>query len=221
VRRRVQLKEPVLDLGCGAGHLLEKLIEGGFRCMAADINEKAVAMVNERFSSRPLFLGCRRMETPDIIPFGSGSVGTVFMLETIEHLPLETMHGVFREIFRVLAPGGAVVATAPFSEKLASSEVSCLSCGARFHKTQHLHSFDEEAVSETVRGAGLAVLSCEGALLLPSLPVWIRAQMTPDRISIACPECGARSESPNRSLPGRLGPLLRELRHLVCIAEKN
>jgi SAM-dependent methyltransferase len=221
VTRRIALREPALDLGCGSGHLMTPLLNRGLKTYGADVSLKGLELVNARFSSHPAFLGTRPMTASDEIPFDNNTMGTIFLLETIEHLLPETLEGLFTEINRALAPGGALVITAPYHENLGNHTIECPACGATFHKTQHVRSCDEGSVTAIVRKGGLAVLSCKPALLLPSWGVWLAAQRTPARTAIACPECGSPCASPNRSAVKRLNKLLGELRHLVCIARKE
>ena len=45
VRRRVNLDDPVLDLGCGRGHLVEEVLWQGLPCQAVDSSAEAVDRV--------------------------------------------------------------------------------------------------------------------------------------------------------------------------------
>jgi SAM-dependent methyltransferase len=221
VRKRVTITDPVLDLGCGSGYLLDPLLKLGHRCFGADVNARAIEMVISRFCSSPLFLGGRVMQAPDRLLFDDCTIGTVFLLETIEHLLPESIDGLFIEINRILAPGGSLIITAPYQEYLDESVIACPACAAMFHKTQHLRSFDEPTLSAIMKKARLTAISCGSALLLPSLLIWLKAQLTPARTTITCPECGTACQSPNRSIVIRWKGMVRELRHLAAIGKKE
>jgi SAM-dependent methyltransferase len=220
VRKRIGICEPVLDLGCGSGYLLDILVRRKLKCFGADVNPKAIELLNNRLTGHSAFLGARAMESEQKIPFEDGSAGAVFLLETVEHLLPESIGPLFSEIRRVLKTDGVLIVTAPYRENLDGAMIVCRSCGAAFHKTQHIRSLDEISIREIVEKAGLSVLSCSGLLLLPDWNVWIKAQCSPARISITCPECGNACGSPNSCLFTRWKSLMKELRHLVCIARK-
>jgi hypothetical protein len=52
-----------------------------------------------------------------------------------------------REIERLLAPGGCVVATAPNGEELVLERVRCPDCGATFHRWQHQRALTPESLA--------------------------------------------------------------------------
>jgi SAM-dependent methyltransferase len=217
VRKRALITDPVLDLGCGSGHLLNLLIAQGHHCFGADVNQKALDMATGRFGAFPHFLGSRLITDSADLPFDDRSMGTVFLLETVEHLLPGHGEQLFAEIRRVLTPGGTLVVTTPWREDLDESMVTCSSCAARFHTTQHIGSFDEAALSAMIENAGMSVVSCRPALLLPDPAVWIRAQRVEGAKTARCPECGTKVPSPNRNLFVRWKGLIKETRHLVGI----
>lgn len=221
VRRHVDYADPVLDLGCGSGHLLQMLVDNRRRSFAADVGSTGLEMLTKRHATNRFFQGAKLMPAPDVVPFDNHSVATVFLLETIEHLLPETLDRLLAETARVLAYWGTLVITTPYRENLDESEIVCSACGCAFHKTQHISSFDEKGVSALVEKAGLSVINVSAPLLLPDPKIWIRAQVTPARVSIGCPECGAACRSPNHSLFARGAGLVAELKHLVCIARKT
>lgn len=219
--KQIDIMEPVLDLGSGSGHLLQLLLDKDLKCFAADVSSRGLEIAASRFSTQPGFLGTRFMESNEKVPFDDSSIGTVFLLETIEHLLPETLDALFAEIPRVLFKDGYLVITTPWNENLRAGNVTCVNCGCIFHKTQHLRTNNEESVMAHIENAGFKIVSCKAALLLPDISVWLRAQMTPARVSIACPECGSRCKSPNHSIFARWKSIAHELKHLVCIAQKR
>ncbi len=100
------MSEPIFDFGCGSGHLPGKLLQRGCRCMAADFSAGSVAAVQIKYRQHPRLLVAEKVGAfPTRLE--SESCGTVFLVETIEHLLADSMPPTLRELHRVLARGGA------------------------------------------------------------------------------------------------------------------
>jgi len=94
----------VADLGCGTGFFATWLAGRGARVVAVDHSERMLAAARRR--TRDAGITFRRGEL-DALPLADGEVNAAFSNLVWHHLP---DHGAAaREVFRVLAPGGAVV----------------------------------------------------------------------------------------------------------------
>ena len=104
----------VLDLGCGTGRL-GALLAGRARVVGVDVSR---AMLSHARAAAPPFAGLVQASAFRL-PFADASFGAVasgFVLRNLEDLG-----GAFREMARVTAPGGAVVAldiTGPSDRRL-------------------------------------------------------------------------------------------------------
>lgn len=99
----------VLDAGCGAGSLTEKLVRDGYDVTAVDGSEAFVREVERRMppgASATVF----QADLTDL-PLPSGHFDGVACGEVLEHL--EDDAGALGEICRVLRPGGVVLVTVP------------------------------------------------------------------------------------------------------------
>jgi 2-polyprenyl-3-methyl-5-hydroxy-6-metoxy-1,4-benzoquinol methylase len=153
--------DEVVDFGCGIGDLLECLLSEGVRCSGIDASEVSVKAANERFLGRvgwkgaPLWPRAGR-SLPD------SSVGTLFFVETIEHLPPETLPEVLRELHRLLAPdSGRLLVTTPNDELLARQQVFCPGCHCVFHRYQHVASYSRSKLLKTMESAGFETVACD------------------------------------------------------------
>ncbi len=159
-----RLAEPILDFGCGSGHLLGMLMRRGQRCAGVDFSDDSVAVVRDKYAGNPLLLtadainGCPTQLEPD-------SFGTVFCVETIEHLLPDDLSSTLRELYRLTATGGCVVVTTPNTEDLDRAKVTCPDCGCRFHRVQHVSCWTDASLSATMSDAGFQKLHCQATLL--------------------------------------------------------
>jgi SAM-dependent methyltransferase len=96
--------EPVLDVGCGRGELLQLLAEAGVEARGVDIDPGMV----ERCRNKGL-----RVEQADAVSYlhelPAGALGAVIAVQVIEHLSYEDLQRLFEHSRRALAPGGMLV----------------------------------------------------------------------------------------------------------------
>lgn len=97
--------EPVLDLGCGRGELLQLLSEAGIQARGVDIDEGMV----ERSRAKGL-----AVEQVDAVSYlerqPEGSLGAIVAVHVIEHLAYEELQRLLELARRALRPGGLFVA---------------------------------------------------------------------------------------------------------------
>ena len=97
--------EPVLDLGCGRGELLDLLSEAGIEARGVDSDQGMV----ERSRAKGL-----AVEQADAVSYleqqPEGSLGAIVAVHVIEHLAYEELQRLFELTRRALRPGGLFVA---------------------------------------------------------------------------------------------------------------
>ncbi|MBQ8505929.1 MAG: class I SAM-dependent methyltransferase [Clostridia bacterium] len=106
--------ERVLDLGCGAGTDLERLIACGTAVTAADLSENAVALVKARFGG--IHADC--FDMLEGFPYPEGSFDTVVSDLSLHYFSWEDTERVIGDIFRILKPGGRLIARVHSVENL-------------------------------------------------------------------------------------------------------
>jgi len=99
---------PVLDLGCGAGTLLESCKELGIEARGVDASPLAVQACLDRG-----LLAVEGDLFAHLNDTSSGSVGSVFAGHVIEHLPVEQAETLFEHVGRVLRSSGRFLALTP------------------------------------------------------------------------------------------------------------
>jgi ubiquinone/menaquinone biosynthesis C-methylase UbiE len=95
----------VLEVGCGAGHLLARLPAG--RAIGIDLAESLLARTRARLGGRATLA----QGDAGSLPFASGAFDRVYCSEVLEHLVDPA--GAVAEIRRVLKPGGVAVLSVP------------------------------------------------------------------------------------------------------------
>ncbi|MCU0521847.1 MAG: class I SAM-dependent methyltransferase [Anaerolineae bacterium] len=93
----------VLDLGCGRGGVAERL---GAKGWWAGVDPDLASLREHRVTTLP-----RGSASSEWLPFESGSIDVVIASWVLEHLPRPT--STFREIARVLRPGGSFLFLTP------------------------------------------------------------------------------------------------------------
>jgi len=95
----------VLDLGCGVGSNALALITPGSALIGVDMSEEALAFCRSRGVYTDLLLA-----TSEHIPVADASIDLVVAADVLEHMDDERA---LAEIYRVLKPGGSLLATVP------------------------------------------------------------------------------------------------------------
>ena len=108
--------QPLLDVGCGRGELLDLCRAAGIDAHGFDTNERSIADLRARGFSATL------AGVPECFnAIDAGSIGAVAALHVVEHLPAIVLFVLFREAARVLRPGGLLMIETPNAESMAVS----------------------------------------------------------------------------------------------------
>jgi len=108
--------QPLLDVGCGRGELLDLCRAAGIDAHGFDTNERSIADLRARGFSATL------AGVPECFnAIDDRSIGAVAALHVVEHLPAFVLFALFREAARVLRPGGLLMIETPNAESIAVS----------------------------------------------------------------------------------------------------
>jgi SAM-dependent methyltransferase len=102
--RRVAGRGPVLDLGCGPGHVARFLHEQGVEIAGVDLSPGMVRRASELNPGIEFRQGDMRA-----LDVESGSLAGIVAFYSIVHFAPEALDAVFRELGRVLAPGAPLL----------------------------------------------------------------------------------------------------------------
>jgi len=108
--------QPLLDVGCGRGELLDLCKAAGIEAHGFDTNERSVADLRARGISADL------AGVPECFAaIDDGSIGSIAALHVVEHLSVGGVFALYRQAARVLRPGGLLMIETPNAEALAVS----------------------------------------------------------------------------------------------------
>lgn len=140
-----------LDVGCGTGGTLEKLVPFG-EVVGLDMEALALSYCQRRGITQLVQASATAM------PFAEGTFSAVVALDVLEHIPDD--RGAAAEIARVLAPGGMLYVTVPAYRSLWSAHDVAL---------MHQRRYVAHEVKTLLTGAGLEMvrLTYTVSLFLP------------------------------------------------------
>ncbi len=148
VLQRARVQGPLLDAGCGSGWLMDLLAKAGFAMMGLDLSLVGVCAARARApSARGFALG-------DIyaLPYRDGRLGGAVLSEVAEHLVAPD--AAFAAVHRVLRPGGHLLVTVPYRERI--THHLCIHCNRFTPANAHIGTFSPQSLAEALRRAGFA-----------------------------------------------------------------
>lgn len=103
----------LLDIGCGRGEWLALLKDKGISSWGIDTNSASIEMCTAK--GLDVRAGDLRLVLPTL---EEGSLGAVTMFQVMEHLTFPVLIDTFRQILRILRPGGVLIAEVPNAKNL-------------------------------------------------------------------------------------------------------
>lgn len=144
----------ILDIGCGTGAMSEKM--GAFgTVVSADFSPLALEFSRRRHLTRLCAADAMRL------PFQDGSFDVIIALDILEHLPDD--NAALQEFYRVLKPGGRVIASVPAYQSLWSAHDVAL---------MHFRRYVASEVRERFTAAHLKIQKLSYAMTLLYPVVW-------------------------------------------------
>jgi SAM-dependent methyltransferase len=131
-----------LDLGCGDGRLTAEL--DAAELTAADVSTVALERARGRIPAARIV----ELDPDATLPFDDGAFDLVLCAETVEHV--RDVQLFLSEIRRVLAPGGRLALTTPWTPPLARPEDPL---------SPHLHRFTRRSLRRVLDGLGFELRS--------------------------------------------------------------
>jgi len=146
----------ILDFGCGKGHILSEIarLNPTAKLIGLDVSEKALAAAREKVAG----VDFKKIEDGVAFPLPDASVDFIFSSEVIEHV--YDTENAFRELARVLRPGGTMLMTAPFHGLLKNFAIVLFGFDRHFDPAgPHVRFFTRKSLTGMMEKAGFRVIS--------------------------------------------------------------
>lgn len=131
----------ILDVGCGGGYILSKVQSQHRELFGFDITLEGVKRAKKWVKEVNFCLGDARN-----IPFKPDTFDCLTCSEVLEHIPSDEP---FRELYRVLKPGGIALVTVPNGR------------GPSGKESTHIRFFSSRSIVNLLKEAGFEVISCQ------------------------------------------------------------
>lgn len=148
--RYIQREKNILDLGCGEGITLERLIQAypGRMVQGVDSDPENVRICQEYHLPA-------RLGDAYHLEFADHSMDCCLLLEVIEHL-LEPERA-FQEIYRVLTPGGLLLLIFPHDRLFKVARLGFLKFKEAFAPSGHVRQWRPAEMEQTLQQIGFRV----------------------------------------------------------------
>lgn len=140
----------LLDVGCGCAYIAKHFINSGTRVVSLDV---AQANAEKALKKYPSDNHAAVVADVFALPFKENTFDCIVASEIIEHTV--DPHAFVEALKRVLKPGGTLIISTPYKEKIEYS--LCIHCNCKTPKNAHLHSFDKNNMRSLHSMSGLEV----------------------------------------------------------------
>ncbi|MBU3897258.1 MAG: class I SAM-dependent methyltransferase [Nanoarchaeota archaeon] len=145
----------ILDAGTGSGYMVNEIRKRGFVTIGSDLSSKMIKIAKKDYGNY--------FVTDDIMKsrFKDNQFDVVIFSETLEHIP--DLNRAMKELRRVASK--YILITVPYKEKVVM-EV-CPHCLKKYHKSGHIHYFDNAKIDIIVRKHKLKIVKMKKLMHMP------------------------------------------------------
>ncbi|MCL2511101.1 MAG: class I SAM-dependent methyltransferase [Bacteroidales bacterium] len=134
----------LLDTGCGSAWFADHFVAKGKKVVSLDVSFTNVSKAMTAIPSPD-----HAAVVADVfrLPFGANTFDCIVASEIMEHLYDPELF--VKKLFYILKPGGTLILTTPYNEKLEYN--LCVHCNKPTPRNAHLHSFNEKNIKELLK----------------------------------------------------------------------
>jgi 2-polyprenyl-3-methyl-5-hydroxy-6-metoxy-1,4-benzoquinol methylase len=152
-------REPdILEVGCGAGSLLESLAEFGLRSLAGiDLASSAVELARKRLAPYGLAGNVQQATVPHLIRSGrAGNFDIVLLCDVIEHVPPGRVESLLADVRMLLRAGGRLITVTPNAFAGPHDITRYFRARGSEPEGLHLHEYSLRELTDLLTRAGFA-----------------------------------------------------------------
>lgn len=131
--------ENILDMGCGNAWVAGYFLKQNKKVVSADIGITNIDKALQKYPSQNHY---GLLADAFDLPLAESSFDVIIAAEIMEHVPSPSAF--MESLYRVLKPGGTIIITTPYHEKIEYS--LCIHCNQPTPRHAHLHSFHEKNI---------------------------------------------------------------------------
>jgi len=135
----------VLDVGCGRAWVAQHLCPQNYDVVSMDIS---LENTSRALKTYPFDNHTAVVADAFSLPFNENVFDVIIAAEIVEHVADPKVF--IRKLMRVLKPGGLLIVTTPYKEKIRYS--LCVHCNRLTPMHAHIHSFDENKLTSLYQG---------------------------------------------------------------------
>ena len=136
---KIHTPKTILDVGCAEG-FITSFIAGEQLAVGVELEDESIKIAKTKVKNADFV-----RSSITHLPFRDRCFEAVTLLEVLEHLPDSILRDGIEEADRILNAGGTLVISVPYKEKVTYTR--CIHCGKLTPLWGHLHSMDEEKVT--------------------------------------------------------------------------
>ncbi len=155
----------VLDVGCGSAWVAKNLCPKNYEVVSMDISLDNTTKALQKY---PFENHSAVIADVFSLPFNTNVFDYIIASEIIEHVVDPAAF--VKNLIRVLKPGGKLIVTTPYKEKI--KYTLCVHCNKPTPIHAHLHSFDEKILTALYKGE--EIKSCEYYTFGNKIPIYLR-----------------------------------------------
>lgn len=142
----------ILDFGCGKGEIVGAMRElnPGSKYSGVDVSATAIDYASKKYPD----VAFRKIEDGGRLPFADNSFDFIFTSEVIEHV--YDTENAFREMARVLRPGGQLLLTTPYHGFVKNIILALVGFDKHFNPTgAHVRFFSKKTLARCLSAVAL------------------------------------------------------------------
>lgn len=172
LRNRVNFcNKKVLDFGCGNGYMWQWMKDLGLSAeyVGAEFSEESIVNLKNNFGNEIEVVAVKNFP----LPYEEETFDIILVTEVIEHLSDDILQKDIREWRRLLKKEGLLIITTPNNENLEKNMIYCPNCDCKFHRWQHIRSWNMDSIDKYFQKQGMKKFFCGITYLYSIQKSWI------------------------------------------------